>query len=94
MEYHHYTSTDFALDDYFFKWVVQADESSENFWTVWLEQHPYKEREVVEARRWILVLQTEFNKAEIKQMPHKDQIWKRIVAHVLKESNAQEPENS
>lgn len=82
MDYQEYTSIDFVLDDDFFQWVMQPDAASDSFWQEWLEQHPHKRREVEEARKWILELSERIGKTEPKEMPEKENLWKRIISRI------------
>jgi len=50
MDYQNYVVADFVMDEAFFRWVIQPNESSDGFWSAWLEQHPNKREEVEEAR--------------------------------------------
>lgn len=54
INYENYTVIDFTMNETFFQWVWQPDESSEKFWQGWLEQHPHKREAVEEARGLIL----------------------------------------
>lgn len=53
MQYQHFTSTDFALDEYFQRWVISPDEETDSFWDTWLLQYPEKKVDVENARQMI-----------------------------------------
>jgi hypothetical protein len=49
-----YTVEDFAAEPLFIKWVQEPDDMElSNFWQVWLNNHPYKSKEVAEARELV-----------------------------------------
>ena len=54
--YSSYRATDFALDEFFQRWVLRADPEATDFWERWLVEHPNRRAEVEEARRMVLTL--------------------------------------
>ena len=49
MDYIHFTSNDFALDEKFQQWVLNPDADNDRFWNDWIKQHPEKQKEITEA---------------------------------------------
>src|SRR5687768_4017463 len=49
MNYQHYTSEDFALDEKFQQWVLNPDKENSTFWDNWCRQYPEKQKQVAEA---------------------------------------------
>jgi ferric-dicitrate binding protein FerR (iron transport regulator) len=50
MDYSRFTAKDFALDDFFLKWVKNPTAETDTFWQQWLASHPEKRAEVETAR--------------------------------------------
>jgi ferric-dicitrate binding protein FerR (iron transport regulator) len=53
MDYSRYTAEDFALDDFFVRWVKSPNDETDAFWQQWLADHPEKRSEVEAARSLI-----------------------------------------
>lgn len=79
MKYSNYTASDFLKDEYFVRWVTQADKGVEHFWERWLKNHPEKRREVVEAKRIIRGIGYKTNHSV------DDQIYTEILESILQD---------
>jgi transmembrane sensor len=79
-DYLNYEPEDFALDDYFIRWVSCTELKTETFWQDWLETYPFKRQDVETARQLVLLGQQlpspEINESEIKAM--KESVFNRI----------------
>lgn len=49
-KYLNYNAKDFAGDEFFWSWVVDADQESAAFWTEFLEKNPSKTKDIEEAK--------------------------------------------
>lgn len=74
-KYEKYVVKDFIMDDYFRQWVMTPTPESDEFWEYWLKLHPSKKKEVIEARR--LLLMVDFEKTAPPEIPA-DLILSRI----------------
>lgn len=54
MDYHNYTTIDFATDDAFLRWVLAPDEAGNAQWEQWVKEHPEQKPIMEQARRLIL----------------------------------------
>lgn len=66
--YRDFNAEDFAADASFREWVFEKKAGTDNFWIGWLEKHPEKRQEVVQAIALLKVLQsreTELSAREI-----------------------------
>ncbi|MDJ1479533.1 FecR domain-containing protein [Cytophagaceae bacterium YF14B1] len=63
MNYQNYTSQDFILDDYFIEWVLKPNVATNLYWQNWLSEHPEKQKDVNEARSFLL--QMKFTRYEL-----------------------------
>lgn len=54
MNYHHYTTIDFATDDEFIRWVLSADPHTDRAWQKWIQEHPHQAEDIARARALIL----------------------------------------
>ena len=54
--YRSYHAADFALDERFQRWVLQADPEAADFWEQWLAKHPDQQTKIEEARQLLLAL--------------------------------------
>ena len=75
MKYTEFSSSDFADDEYFRRWVYRPDANSRRFWKDWLTQHPKKQAAVEEARQLLLSLQF---KEYATSAEEKHKLWQRI----------------
>ncbi|MCE6989793.1 FecR family protein [Dyadobacter sp. CY323] len=55
--YLHFSTEDFAQDEYFIGWVASTNIEKEAFWQNWLETYPFKRMEVEAARQLVLIAQ-------------------------------------
>ena len=79
MNYHNYKAIDFATDDAFILWVLEPDAQSNQTWEAWLQEHPEKKAEVMQARALILSIRPEkFSWSRDRQQAIKDQILAQI----------------
>jgi ferric-dicitrate binding protein FerR (iron transport regulator) len=53
MDYSRFTAEDFALDDFFLRWVKSPNDETDAFWHKWLADHPEKRGEAEAARALI-----------------------------------------
>ncbi|WKN45007.1 FecR family protein [Tunicatimonas pelagia] len=58
MDYTHYQTEDFVLDERFRQWVLQQQHNT--FWQNFLIEHPHKEAEIRQARQIILNIDKEY----------------------------------
>lgn len=56
MRYINYSLTGLIKDEYFRKWVLHPDETSDHYWNEWLARHPEKKPLVEEARQMIRLI--------------------------------------
>ncbi|MDF9794927.1 transmembrane sensor [Catalinimonas alkaloidigena] len=56
MFYNQYTALDFAMDEYFQRWVFTRDAEVSDYWQTWLALHPEK-KEAIEEAKILLSLQ-------------------------------------
>ena len=75
MKYTEFSSSDFADDEYFRRWVYQPNANSRRFWKDWLTQHPEKQAAVEEAQQLLLSLQF---KEYTTSPEEKHKLWQRI----------------
>lgn len=54
MDYAHYTAHQLAQDERFQAWVLHPSYEDQLFWENWLEEHPHRRAEVVQARTLLL----------------------------------------
>lgn len=75
-KYQQFTTGEFVLDDDFVAWVKEPDAEKKSFWEGFLEQHPHQTETVAEAKRLLIALQVQPEKA----LPAtKDRIWKAVL---------------
>jgi transmembrane sensor len=65
MPYSDYSLNDFALDEYFQRWVLVPDRETNSFWQAWIAQHPEKESFIIEARKIVELIC--FNKYDFSE---------------------------
>ena len=79
MRYTQYKTEQFIYDEFFVNWVIDPDEESDFFWRSFLENHPAKQRELLEAREIIELLKdkqtVEFDHTE----EEREALFERIV---------------
>ncbi len=75
MKYADFSSSDFAADEYFRRWIYQSDADSRRFWKDWLTQHPEKQAAVEEAQQLLLSLRF---KEYTTSAEEKHKLWQRI----------------
>lgn len=54
MNYKNYDTIDFIQDEYFVRWVKNPDNQSEKFWKMWLDKHPEKRNDLIDAKNMVL----------------------------------------
>lgn len=83
-----YSAEDLACDEDFLSWIKNPEEHPEleAFWRKWLEQYPYKQEVVDEARFLVqaVLAEGQYLPGEIKQQA----LWKRIEATAMLRSPA------
>ena len=79
-QYSDFTAEDFANDPSFFAWVTEPDETSEKYWSAYLEQNPEKNALIDEAKRLIGMIQVK----EEDDIPQSkiDDLWNRIDSRI------------
>ncbi|GLU55873.1 FecR family protein [Dyadobacter frigoris] len=55
MNYLLFEPEDFALDEFFYRWVLEPTPESETFWRNWLNDNPGKNKDIEIARQLVLV---------------------------------------
>jgi transmembrane sensor len=73
--YLHFNTTDFVQDEYFQRWVLNSDESVENFWKEWILLNPGKATQIAEAK--IIVKSLSFKKFALKDTEFNG-LWEKI----------------
>jgi ferric-dicitrate binding protein FerR (iron transport regulator) len=76
--YIHFNTTDFVQDEYFQRWVLNSDESVENFWKDWTLLNPSKATQIAEAK--IIVKSLSFKKFALKDSEFSG-LWEKIQRH-------------
>jgi len=56
MNYTDYRVEDFVLDPCFRDWVLNRSNPLYIFWTLWMEDHPERFRDIEEARKILFIL--------------------------------------
>ncbi|MRI02228.1 DUF4974 domain-containing protein [Kriegella sp. EG-1] len=76
MKYSNFSEDDFVSDSYFQKWILNPDQSTNDFWTKWTYKNPEKKDIIASAASFIRLLNTqdsnELSKNEF------DEMWKVI----------------
>lgn len=54
MNYKNYDTIDFIQDEYFVRWVKEPDSQSEKFWKMWIDKHPEKRTDLIDAKNMVL----------------------------------------
>ncbi len=67
MNYQQYTARDFVMDENFQRWVRNNESDQNQFWEVWLLQHPHKAAEVEEARQVVASLAFDAEEVTLEQ---------------------------
>lgn len=89
-DYSSFSLYDFLDDDFFVRWVIQAEEEHNTFWRSFLVQHPEK-KEIIEQASAIIRAyrsQTSFTNDQ-----HKGLVWKKITT-TLQEQPVASPARS
>lgn len=74
-DYPYYTTENFLTDDKFISWVIQPDAELDFFWNEFLKQHPSKQSDINNAKRFI----QNYNKQDTFFNEGKqDEVWRRI----------------
>ncbi|SDM48784.1 ferric-dicitrate binding protein FerR, regulates iron transport through sigma-19 [Catalinimonas alkaloidigena] len=81
MNYQHYTTQDFMMDDRFQQWVQHPTPASDAYWEAWLANHPEKTEEVEEARRMLRQLHTEYRTVSVEKKQQQLARLHRRLAH-------------
>ncbi|MBX2952135.1 MAG: FecR family protein [Leadbetterella sp.] len=76
-KYHHFTTPEFAADDYFRRWVLENDEEFNRFWNTFLTVYPEKYEEVMEAKALVLILPGAFYEPPVSDGVI-NRIWEQI----------------
>ncbi|MEM6806885.1 MAG: FecR family protein, partial [Bacteroidota bacterium] len=74
--YENFSLEDFAADDDFIFWCLEAPKEMNEFWENWLKEHPEKKPLLLEARK--LVLDLEALEKEESEGDFEQEIWKHI----------------
>lgn len=74
--YEHFSLEDFAADDDFIFWCLEAPKEMNEFWENWLKKYPEKKPLILEARRLVLDLQA--LEQEESEGDFEQEIWKQI----------------
>ena len=53
MDYNHFSTEDFVLDEYFQRWVYSPDDETNPYWEQFLTAYPEQRKAVEEARRFL-----------------------------------------
>lgn len=75
MNYQDFDVENFAMDDYFQKWVKYPDAESNLFWESWLNRHPGKKEVIEQARKIILAADMEVEELPEFEVQH---LWEKI----------------
>ncbi len=67
-DYHHYSVENFITDASFIDWVKNPDSPHGKFWETWLAQNPARQKEVEEARQFILYIRFERHHLSAKEL--------------------------
>lgn len=86
MDYQHYTTEDFILDEKFQDWVFYPTPSLSHFWEEFLQNHPERIREVDEARCLLAAIQ--FHRHEPDRLMQQ-RIQARLQSYTREASNRQ-----
>lgn len=62
-DYNEFSAADFALDEFFIKWVLHKSPEADRFWSEWSKANPSKKSEIDSARALVLALR--FKEEEI-----------------------------
>ena len=81
-DYRSYSASDFAADDSFQRWVLDADPEAERFWQSFGQQHPEKADAVAEARAMLLHLAQD---TDAPPAGRKQAVWQQIEAELAGE---------
>ncbi|MEQ9438712.1 MAG: FecR domain-containing protein [Cyclobacteriaceae bacterium] len=73
--YQTYTAKDFAMDESFQDWVLNADQEAKSFWEQWLVEYPEKREDVAKAKELVLLLAQEKN---ISRPQDEIEVWSKI----------------
>ena len=76
MRYSKYTEEDFIKDEYFQKWILDADVMTHRFWENWLAQHPEKKTIIEKSKRLVLLMNFDNDKLPDKDF---DAMWRNII---------------
>lgn len=75
--YDEFEIEDFATNDTFIEWSLNATPESNSFWNQWMQRHPEKKATILAARQLIIDLKS------MEDVPHspsiEDEIWDGIV---------------
>ncbi len=75
MDYSDFSSSNFICDEFFQKWLIQPDEETNEFWNIWISEHPDKRETVEEAREFLLNIKFKENlptEAQVKKSLEKN----------------------
>lgn len=75
MDYKEFSANDFALDDYFNEWVKFPTLENNQFWELWLTEHPEKKNEIEIAREIIHTIHLPAPQLDLHQSR---QLWENI----------------
>lgn len=78
-KYEDFDVPDFVSDAYFWKWVKEPSQETEEFWETWMRLHPEKKSMVLEARQ--LLLAVDFKKTRSEDIDS-EALLKRIHASI------------
>ena len=88
--YSFFTVHEFVEDEFFRKWVLHPDESSEVFWTNWLQAYPNKSIEVAEAK--LIVKNLSYQKFSLSESEVKE-LWNGIQHFEARNHNSESKSN-
>lgn len=77
MKYSSYSETDFLLDEYFQKWVLNPDPMTQSFWENWILNHPEKMDEVKSAANLLRLMN--YKDDDVLKEDELDMIWQNII---------------
>jgi len=80
LDYSAYDIADFAADEFFVSWVLRPDKESNDFWSLWQQAHPEKDKVIREAR--LLTLRMNSRRFRVEE-GRKEQLWENIQHHAF-----------
>lgn len=84
MKYVDYNTSEFVEDADFRKWVQKPDETSDKFWSGFLQMHPHKFQEVSNAKNLLLAIENQV-KSDFSTKSNEDLVFQRIQQEIALE---------